>query len=66
MSHHLGAKHGLSLLVSVVGVAICLGAATAAGAEHMNSTPQQVKRSARSLPMGFERTVRWRMVDRGK
>jgi putative sterol carrier protein len=42
MSHHLGAKHGLSLSVSVVAMVICLGATTAAGAEHLNSTPQEV------------------------
>jgi putative sterol carrier protein len=47
MSDHLGAKHGLFLSISVVAVAICLGAASAAGAGHLDSTPQEVFDSMR-------------------
>jgi putative sterol carrier protein len=42
MSYPLRSKHWLSLSVSVVAMAICLGATIAAGAERLNSTPQEV------------------------
>ena len=42
MSDRFTAKRCLALPINVVAVAICIGAATAALAEHLDSTPQQV------------------------
>ena len=42
MPDHLGGKHSLFLPISVVAVAIVLGAEMAAAASHIDSTPQDV------------------------
>ena len=79
MREQLKRKQCFFVSIGWVAAAICLCAATAAAASHVDSTPQEVfdgmrgsfqagksKRCARSLSMGLERTERWRMVDRGK
>jgi len=47
MPDHLGGKHCWFLWISVAAVAICLGAASAAPASHIDSTPQEVFDSMR-------------------
>jgi len=47
MPDRLGGKHSLFLPISVVAVAICLGAASASPASRMDSTPQEVFGSMR-------------------
>ena len=48
MPDGLTAKRSLVLPIKVIAVAICIGAATAAAAEHLESTPQEVFDSMRS------------------
>jgi putative sterol carrier protein len=47
MPDGLTAKRSLVLPIKVIAVAICIGAATAAAAEHLESTPQEVFDSMR-------------------
>jgi hypothetical protein len=47
MAREFGEKQGLFSSIGVVAVAMCLGAASAAGAGHLDSTPQEVFDSMR-------------------
>ena len=47
MPDYFGGKRSLFLLIGVLAVAICLGALGAAGASHIDSTPQDVFDSMR-------------------